>query len=69
MSEERKWIQSEPGILALVGTPMRIVYKQSSNGDFLIMQGDRALYHCWTLGQAKEEAGWRLRSLEEIGMI
>lgn len=66
---ERKWVNTEPGVLALSGTDFRIVYSPSKYlGDFLLMQGDRRMFSYSTIIEAKRRAEGKQAELEEIGL-
>lgn len=69
MMAERKWFNTEPGVLALVGTDFKIVYAPSNYlGDFLLTQGDRRLFNYYALVEAKRIAEAKQDELEEIGV-
>jgi hypothetical protein len=68
MMDERKWVNTESGVLALVGTDWRIEYRPNPNGDFMLMRGARTLGWFFYIESAKNEAARRQTDLEEIGV-
>jgi hypothetical protein len=65
---ERRWVNTEPGVLALEGTGYRIVCSPHENGDFLLMRGERKVMRGHVLAMLKQAAAEKQSELEELGI-
>lgn len=65
---ERKWLNTEPGVLALTGTDFRIEYQSQATNRFAVIQGSRILIREAFLHTAKATAERAQAELEEIGV-
>jgi hypothetical protein len=64
-----QWQNTEPGTLALLGTPFRIVYEAANHQPFALYRGDVYVERNRALAVAKIDAERFADELREIGVI